>query len=133
LSRTERDRLKADFASQAAGGRHSRGLAANLGHVITLLEPAGFYAVSTTSRGVLQKGLQIYLSFPLLQSDPDVTCDDLSICLDLKTLESSAQELVMPFLRIASLIRHYVFTEDMPKVLFLVVQCSFCCAKSIYS
>ncbi len=84
LSKREREALKAHFAANNT----STSLAANLGQIIILLESIG------------------------LIRDEDEPVDGAHLDgLELSELEKCAQELVLPYLRIASLIIHYYFEK----------------------
>jgi hypothetical protein len=61
------------------------------------------YAVSVMDSGSLYK------------DDGTSASSDLD-GLDITDLEASAQELVLPFIRIAALVRHYVFEQDLPSI-----------------
>ena len=49
------------------------------------------------------------------QSDSDDSSPDLA-GLDLSELERCAQELALPYLRVAALVRHYFFEKELPTV-----------------
>eukprot|EP00095_Tigriopus_kingsejongensis_P006031 maker-scaffold889_size84747-snap-gene-0.19 protein:Tk06031 transcript:maker-scaffold889_size84747-snap-gene-0.19-mRNA-1 annotation:"e3 ubiquitin-protein ligase ubr3" len=90
LSVKERENLKLAYNENP----HGDTLNSNLGHVITLMDSQGLYV-----------------------SEPEAMAVGEDILgLELSDLEESAQELALPYLRIASLVQHYVYEEDLPEV-----------------
>ena len=91
LSKKERSALESDHRREPT----ARKLSSYLGYVVLVMGSAGLYrgADGTDQSGSL----------------------DLD-GLDIADLEASAQELALPFLRIASLVKHYVFERDLPAV-----------------
>ena len=91
LSRKERSGLESDHRREPT----ARKLSSYLGYVVLAMGSGGLYrgADGTDQSGSL----------------------DLD-GLDIVDLEASAQELAMPFLRIASLVKHYVFERELPTI-----------------
>ena len=91
LSKKERSGLESDHRREPT----ARKLSSYLGYVVLAMGSAGLYrgADGTDQSGSL----------------------DLD-GLDIVDLEASAQELAMPFLRIASLVKHYVFERELPAI-----------------
>ena len=91
LSKKERSGLESDHRREPT----ARKLSSYLGYVVLVMGSAGLYrgADGTDQSGSL----------------------DLD-GLDIADLEASAQELAMPFLRIASLVKHYVFERELPAI-----------------
>ena len=91
LSKKERSGLESDHRREPT----ARKISSYLGYVVLVMGSAGLYrgADGTDQSGSL----------------------DLD-GLDIADLEASAQELAMPFLRIASLVKHYVFERELPAV-----------------
>ena len=91
LSKKERSGLESDHRREPT----ARKLSSYLGYVVLVMGSAGLYrgADGTDQSGSL----------------------DLD-GLDIVDLEASAQELAMPFLRIASLVKHYVFERELPTI-----------------
>lgn len=91
LSRQERENLKREYSTAPA----VNSLVSNMGHVVSIMEKSGLYANP-------------------LEEEVDITEELLG--LEPSELEASAQELALPFLRVASLIRHYVLYQDLPVI-----------------
>lgn len=91
LSKKERSALESDHRREPT----ARKLSSYLGYVVLVMGQAGLYRGAD---GTDQSG--------------SADLDGLGIA----DLEASAQELALPFLRIASLVKHYVFERDLPAV-----------------
>ena len=91
LSKKERSALESDHRREPT----ARKLSSYLGYVVLVMGQAGLYRGAD---GTDQSG--------------SADLDGLGIA----DLEASAQELALPFLRIASLVKHYVFERDLPAI-----------------
>jgi E3 ubiquitin-protein ligase UBR3 len=88
LSKKERDSLVSAHRREPT----ARKLSSYLGYAVSVMDSGSLYKDDGTSAS----------------SDLDG--------LDITDLEASAQELVLPFIRIAALVRHYVFEQDLPSI-----------------
>ncbi len=95
LSRKERRRLEEDYRREPL----AKSLSAYLGYAVGVMESATLYKDVDADAAPSGVGEADHIDG-----------------LDISDLEASAQELALPFLRIAALMRHYIFEQELPAV-----------------
>ena len=48
------------------------------------------------------------------------------VMLDINSLETEAARLLIPFLRTASLMKHYIYKENLPEMIWLMLMRHLC-------
>ena len=93
LSYNERSLLLGEFN---ANGQHLKTFGALMGQIIEKLEPTGIFSEEDY----------------VIEMDEDSS----SVMLDMNSLENEAARLLIPFLRTASLVKHYIYKLDLPEI-----------------
>ena len=98
LSFSERSLLRGEFHQISAADQRFSRFSGVLGQVIDLLESTSLFS---EEEDVIE-----------MASDEETS----AVMLDVNSLETEAARLLIPFLRTASLMKHYVYKEDLPDI-----------------